>query len=196
MKNVNVLIERSKQAVRYWWLMLLIGLVLVALGILVFAYPAQSYTGMAVLFGWAILVSGIAEIVISASNSHFVTGRGWMLAGGIIQLILGLILIFNIALSAAILPVVLGFWLLFRAFSTIGLGSDMRALEVAGSGWTIFSGVLLLLCALWLLFQPLVLGTVVVVAWVGVALLFGGLAALSLAFQLRSSHRCLATGNC
>lgn len=196
MKNVNVLIERSKQAVRYWWLMLLIGLALVVLGILVFAYPAQSYTSMAVIFGWVILASGVLEVVLSATSDHFITGRGWMLAGGVIQIILGLILVFNVALSAAILPVVLGFWLLFRAFSTIGLGGDMRALEITGSGWTILCGVLLLLCALWVLFRPLVFGTAVVVAWVGVGLLFGGMAALSLAFQLRASHRCLAKGDC
>ncbi len=196
MKNISLLIERSKEAVRYWWLMLLIGIALLALGILVFVYPAQSYTGMAVVFGWVILASGILEVVLSASNDHFVTGRGWMLAGGIIQIILGLILVFNVALSAATLPLVLGFWLLFRGFSTIGLGGDMRAMGIDGSGWTIASGVLLLLCALWLLFQPLVFGTAFVLVWVGIGLLFAGIAALSLAFQLRNSHRCLVKGDC
>ena len=151
MKNVTYLIERSKQAVRYWWLMLLIGIALFVLGILVFVYPAQSYVSMAVLFGWVILAAGILEVVLSASSDHFVTGRGWMLAGGVIQIILGLILVFNVALSAVTLPIVLGFWLLFRGFSTIGLGGDMRAMGISGAGWTIVGGVLLLLCALWML---------------------------------------------
>ena len=90
----------------------------------------------------------------------------------------------------------MGFWLLFRGFSTIGLGGDMRAMGIDGSGWTIASGVLLLLCALWLLFQPLVFGTAFVLVWVGIGLLFAGIAALSLAFQLRNSHRCLVKGDC
>lgn len=196
MKNISLLIERSKQAVRYWWLMLLIGILLIALGILVFVYPAQSYVSLAVIFGWAMLAAGILEVVLSATNDHFVTGRGWMLAGGIIQIILGLILIFNVALSAAMLPIVLGFWLLLRAFATIGLGGDLRAMEVSGSGWTIASGILLLLCALWMLFQPLVFGTAVVIVWVGIALLLAGIAAIALAFQLHASHRCLAKGDC
>lgn len=196
MKNVTYLIERSTQAVRYWWLMLLIGLALLALGVLVFVYPAQSYAGMAVIFGWVILASGVLEVVLSASNDHFLTGRGWMLAGGVIQIILGLILVFNVALSAVTLPIVLGFWLLFRGFNTIGLGGDMRALGVAGSGWTICGGVLLLLCALWMLFQPLVFGTAFVVVWLGVGLLFAGVSAVALSFQLRTSHRCLAKGDC
>ena len=196
MKNVTYLIERSKQAVRYWWLMLLIGIALFVLGILVFIYPAQSYVSMAVLFGWVILAAGILEVVLSASSDHFVTGRGWMLAGGVIQIILGLILVFNVALSAVTLPIVLGFWLLFRGFSTVGLGGDMRAMGISGAGWTIVGGVLLLLCALWMLFQPLVFGTAFVVVWLGVALLFAGVSAMALSFQLRTAHRCLAKGDC
>ena len=196
MKNVTYLIERSKQAVRYWWLMLLIGIALFVLGILVFVYPAQSYVSMAVLFGWVILAAGILEVVLSASSDHFVTGRGWMLAGGVIQIILGLILVFNVALSAVTLPIVLGFWLLFRGFSTIGLGGDMRAMGISGAGWTIVGGVLLLLCALWMLFQPLGFGTAFVVVWLGVALLFAGVSAMALSFQLRTAHRCLAKGDC
>ena len=85
----------------------------------------------------------------------------------------------------------LGFWLMLRAFGAIGLGSDMGAMQIAGSGWTIFSGILLLLCSLWILFQPLVFGTTAVIVWVGISLLFAGVAACSLSLQLHRAHRCL-----
>ena len=146
MENFSTLIENSKRAVRYWWLLLIIGIALFVVGILVFVYPTQSYLGMSLLFGWLMLISGILEVVLSSVNKHFITGRGWMLAGGIIEIVLGIILIFNVALSAATLPIFLGFWLMLRAFGAIGLGSDMGAMQIAGSGWTIFSGILLLLC--------------------------------------------------
>jgi len=163
MNNFSSLIENSKQAVRYWWLLLIIGIALFAVGVLIFVYPAQSYLGMSLVFGWLMLISGILEVVLSSANKHFITGRGWMMAGGIIEIILGIILIFNVGLSAATLPIFLGFWLMMRGFSAIGLGGDMSALEIAGSGWTIFTGVLLLLCSLWILFQPLVIGTTAVI---------------------------------
>ena len=172
MENFSTLIENSKRAVRYWWLLLIIGIALFVVGILVFVYPTQSYLGMSLLFGWLMLISGILEVVLSSVNKHFITGRGWMLAGGIIEIVLGIILIFNVALSAATLPIFLGFWLMLRAFGAIGLGSDMGAMQIAGSGWTIFSGILLLLCSLWILFQPLVFGTTAVIVWVGISLLF------------------------
>ena len=195
MKTIASLLENSKKAVRYWWLLLLVGVVLFVAGILVFVYPAQSYVGLSVIFGWVMLISGVLEVILSATNRHYVTGRGWMLAGGIIEIILGIILILNVALSAATLPVFVGFWLMFRAFSTIGLGSDMNAIGITGSGWTIFSGVLLLLCSLWMLFRPLVFGTVAVIAWAGVSLLLAGIAAFSLSLQLHQAHRCLG-GDC
>ena len=172
-------------------LMIIIGIALFVVGILVFVYPTQSYLGMSLLFGWLMLISGILEVVLSSVNKHFITGRGWMLAGGIIEIVLGIILIFNVALSAATLPIFLGFWLMLRAFGAIGLGSDMGAMQIAGSGWTIFSGILLLLCSLWILFQPLVFGTTAVIVWVGISLLFAGVAACSLSLQLHRAHRCL-----
>ena len=181
MENFSTLIENSKRAVRYWWLLLIIGIALFVVGILVFVYPTQSYLGMSLLFGWLMLISGILEVVLSSVNKHFITGRGWMLAGGIIEIVLGIILIFNVALSAVTLPIFLGFW----------LSSDMGAMQIAGSGWTIFSGILLLLCSLWILFQPLVFGTTAVIVWVGISLLFAGVAACSLSLQLHRAHRCL-----
>lgn len=193
MKHLNALIENSKQAIRYWWLLLLVGILLLLAGLLTFLFPARSYLGMSLLFGWVILLSGILEVVISTANRHFITGRGWMLAGGVIQIVLGVILVFNVGLSASMLPFFLGFWLLMRSFSTIGLGGDMRAMEISGSGWTIFTGVLLLLCSLGILFQPLGVGTAAVVIWVGITLLFAGVAACTLALQLRNAHRCFET---
>ena len=174
MDRLSLLLENSKRAIRYWWLLLLVGAILIVAGISVFLYPVQSYLGLSVL-----------EAVLASSNRHFVTGRGWMLVGGIIEIILGIILIFNVSLSAVALPIILGFWLLLRGFGTIGLGGDMTAVGVPGAGWTVFTGILLLLCSLWILLQPLVFGTTAVLVWVSISLLFAGAAA----------HRCME-GKC
>lgn len=185
------LIEHSKQAVRRWWLLLLAGLILFVLGIIVFLFPAQSYVGLAILFGWGILAAGVLEVMLSTSNRHYVTGRGWMLAGGIIEILLGILLISNKALSASTLPIFLGFWLLIRSFGAIGLSGDMHTLGIPGSGWTLTWGILLLLCSIWILMQPLVFGSAVVIAWVGISLLFAAGATVSVALQLRQAHRCM-----
>lgn len=189
MQKFSSLIENSKREIRYWWLVAVIGVMLFAAGILTFVYPAQSYLSISLLFGWVMLLAGILEIVVATGNNHYITRRGWVMVGGIIEAVLGIILIFNVGLSAAVLPVFLGFWLLLRAFSTIGLSGDMKMLGIAGSGWTLTGGILLMICALWILFQPLVFGTWAVIAWVGTGLLLAGISTGSLAAQMHQAHR-------
>ena len=83
--SFETLLEHSKQAIRYWWLLLLTGIALFIIGLVVFLYPAQSYLGMSLMFGFLIFFSGLFQIILSAGNKHYMTGRGWMLAGGIIE---------------------------------------------------------------------------------------------------------------
>lgn len=186
----NTLVETSKRAVRCWWLPLLAGILLFVLGLAVLLFPQWSYHGMALLFGWVILAVGILNVVLSASNRHFVTRKGWMLAGGIIEMVLGIILICHTELSAATLPVFLGFWLLLRGFASIGLSDDMRTLDIPGSNWSLAAGILLLLSSFCILFQPILFGSVAVVIWIGVSLLFAAAGAVSFALQLRKAHCC------
>ncbi len=182
-------IEKSKKAIKYWWLLLLLGIAIFITGITVFAYPAESYISMAVVFGLLMLFSGIFQVILAGSNKNYITGRGWMLAGGIIEILLGLILTFNVALSAATLPIFLGFWLLFRSFSLIGLGSDMSSVGIRGAGWTIATGILLLICSIIVLAQPFIFGMQMVVIWVGISFLMAGISTSAFAIQLRSVHK-------
>ena len=186
------MLEKSKQAIKHWWLLLLLGIALFVLGIIVFMHPAESYLSLSVIFGVVILCSGIFEIILASTSQHYITGRGWMLAGGIIETLLGLILACNVALSALTMPIFLGFWLMFRAFATIGWGGDMSALKIPGAVWTILSGVLLLLLSLWTLLQPLAFGTSMVVVWVGISLLFAGLSSILFSLQLKNIHKYIA----
>lgn len=59
-------LEGSRQAVRYWWLLLAGGVILFLIGVVVFAFPVQSYVGMAVLFGWLMLLTGVVETIVAA----------------------------------------------------------------------------------------------------------------------------------
>lgn len=54
MDRLSFLVENSKRAIRHWWLLLLVGVLLLAVGVAIFFYPQQSYLGLAVLFGWLI----------------------------------------------------------------------------------------------------------------------------------------------
>lgn len=190
MKNsFESLISTSHNEVKYWWITMLVGVVIFAMGVVVFAYPAESYLGMAVAFGWLILLSGLSQIILYFTNRHVVTNRGWVLFGGIIESALGLILIFSFAFSATALPMFLGFWLLFRSFSMIGLVSDMRQMRVVGNGWTIFTAILLMIASIMILVQPAIFGVQAVVIWVEVSLWVAGVSVILFSLQLRKAHQ-------
>lgn len=183
------LLESSKNAIKFWWLFAIMGVLIFIAGFLSLIYPAESFLGMSLIFGWVILFSGISQVIIFATSKHVLTGRGWMLAGGIIEVLLGLVLICSIALSAMSLPVFLGFWLLFRGFSMVGMGGDMKTMGVEGGGWTIFTAILLIILAFIVLMQPLIFGVQMVVAWVGISFLFAGASLVYFSFHLRKAHK-------
>ena len=99
--------ERSERLVSYWWLSLIAGVVLIAIGFFVIANPAASYLSFAVWFGVAVMFSGILTLVQSLSSFNRYIRRGWLILASIADIIIGIILVFNAVFSAFIMPILL-----------------------------------------------------------------------------------------
>ena len=87
-----------------------------ALGLMFF--PFNGYAALSILFSISMLVSGLLEIAFAVSNRQRVSSWGWYLAGGVIDMILGLYLVTYPVLSMEVIPFIIAFWLMFRAFSS------------------------------------------------------------------------------
>ena len=179
---METFMDRFKSLTRYWWALLILGVAICVVGVIIFAYPGESYIGMSALFAVLMLVSGIVELGIAFTEKYMV-GRGWAAIVGVLEVILGIVLICSPAISAMMLPIMLGIWLLFRGIGLIGLASEMNHFKVKGMGWTILLGILLMICALMILIQPM-FGITAVVVWVGVSFLVAGISMAVFAFQL------------
>ena len=97
---------------RYWWLMLIIGILSILCGIWVFRNPVESYFALAVYFSIMFILYGIGEIVNAFAGQRY-RNWGWGLAVGILDLVIGFILLGNLAWAADLLPYVVGFILMF-----------------------------------------------------------------------------------
>ncbi|MBO5874340.1 MAG: DUF308 domain-containing protein [Rikenellaceae bacterium] len=181
-------LEKSKRAIRNWWLVVALGVLMLAVGVAVFVFPDISYWAMSLIFGVLMLISGLSYIWLAATNQRGVVGRGWVMAGGIIELLLGVILTAAPGITAMTLPLFLGFWLLIRSFALMGVGADMSSIRIRGSGWTMFSGVVLMLFAIIIVMQPLYFGVDVVIGWVGATLVLFGISLCTLGGQLKTLH--------
>ena len=184
----NRMAEKASKTVRHWWLYMLTGILSIIAGIIVFCNPIESYLTLSIMFGILMLISGIAELVVSATSRNYFTTRGYSIVNGILNLILGIFLCCYPRVTMLALPVILGVWMLLNSFTIIGLGSDMDSFRVRGSGWVIAGGVILLLLSLGITFFPLTLGTASVVILTGCAFIFFGALLIALSIRLRRIH--------
>jgi uncharacterized membrane protein HdeD (DUF308 family) len=155
--------------------MMLAGILCIALGIAVFVFPLQSYVTLSILAGILMLLVGAAQLIIASTSGNYLAMRGYMLVGGVIDLILGLLLCVYPGVTMALLPVMLGIWMMYHSFMMIAFGGDLETFRVKGSGWTILGGVLLLALSFVVLVNPFSAGIAAVIVLSGVGLIVFGI---------------------
>jgi uncharacterized membrane protein HdeD (DUF308 family) len=184
MKNPNLLVKEIQSRIRNWWVLLLLGVIFIAMGFIVLANPLESYVTLAIFFAASMLVSGIFQIVFSIANREEMEGWGWQLALGIMETIIGFILIFNLGLTLAILPFYVGFWLLFRSFALIGFSFEMKTYKIMSWGYYLVFGILLAVFSWFIILRP-VFGGITIVTWTAIAFMIAGVAHIMLSFRLK-----------
>ena len=164
---MKTFIDKMDYAVKNWWLSLLVGLLYIIVAIYLMFAPLASYVALSILFSVSMFVSGLFEIAFALANKKGISSWGWYLAGGIIDLILGIFLMASPGLSMEVLPFVLAFWLMFRGFSATGYSMDLKRYGTR---------------------KP-ALGAFTLVYMIAYALLIIGIFRVMLSFELKSLHK-------
>ena len=188
-RHFENLTNRVGRAVQHWWLMMLAGILCFAFGIVVFVFPMESYVVLSVLAGVLMLFVGASQLIIASTSGNYLAMRGYMLVGGVIDLLLGLLLCIYPGVTMAVLPIMLGIWLMYHAFMTIAFGGDLETFRVKGSGWTILGGVILLVLSFIVLINPFSTGVAAVVTLTGAGLLVFGFLLCWMSMILRDVHK-------
>lgn len=182
---------KASRAVRHWWLYMLCGILCVAAGIAVFIFPMESYMTMGLLFGILMLLVGTTQLVVASSSGNYLTMRGYVIVGGIMDVILGVFLCVNPYVSMVLMPVLLGIWMLYHSFIIMAFGGDLETFRIDGSGWTVAGGALLMLLSIFVLVNPMSAGVATVVVLAGVGLILFGMLLCALSFKLKNIHRAI-----
>lgn len=88
---------------RWWWLLLVVGIIFVIAGFCYWVFPFVGFTVTAIMFGWLLVASGVVQLCVSASTNR-PKGWGWWIAGGVLNVFLGFVLIRSILLTELVLP--------------------------------------------------------------------------------------------
>jgi len=172
------------QSSRHWYLLLILGIILIIVGIWVFSTPVVSYATLSLLFAFSFFVTGILEIIYAVSNRKEMNNWGWSLVGGIIDLVIGILLISLPLTSMLFLAFYVGFGILFRSVMAIGQAINLKTQKAGDWGYLLLIGILGLLFSFILIWNPLFAGFTIVF-YTGMAFLIVGIFEIYFSFRLR-----------
>ena len=183
----NSLFKKVEKAIDYWYILLLVGLLFVGIGVWSFVRPLGAYLTLAFLFSISFLVSGIFEVIFALSNRKNIDNWGWTLASGIVGLIVGILLVINPLISITLLPMYVGFVILFRSVTAIGIAFNLKSYAVSDWKNLLALGILGTIFSLLLLWNPLFAG-LSLVYWTAFAFIAIGLFYIYFSFKLKRIH--------
>ena len=190
LKKINMshqFFKTAQNAVKHWYLPLIIGIAFIALSVWVFQTPIESIKTLGIFFSLTFLVSGLFEIIFAVVNRHELDNWIWTLMLGIISLILGFILLDNPVLTMKVLGLYIGFLALFRSLSAISTAIDLKRYGVPDWKNILLIGILGAIFSTILIWNPAFAG-LTLVFWLGLAILALGVINVLVALKLKRVH--------
>lgn len=178
------LISKVSGTIKNWWVFLILGVMLLISAYWMFATPIESFVGLASLFSALIFVSGLFSVFFAISNKEDIDNFGLYLAGGILDVLIGFILLKYPGLTLVLFSMFIGFWLLFRGFNLISVSFKIKKIGDANWGWILFFGIMVVVFAMMSIVNPLI-GAGYLVYTLAFTLVLFGVANIALALKLR-----------
>ena len=168
---------------------MLLGIAFIGFGLWFWFTPAETYITLAVFFSVWMFVTGIFEIINAFGASKHSGQWALYLIGGVVDLVVGGILMAHENLTMEILPIFLGFWLLFRAVMLIVMYYELKSKPngKSASNLLFISAILSGIFALIVLAKP-VIGDLAIVYSTAFAFFFIGVYRLILGNNMRKSN--------
>jgi uncharacterized membrane protein HdeD (DUF308 family) len=161
------------------------GILFVLLGILAISLPVVSTLGTTLFIGWLFVIGGIVQLYRTfrtQGSSSFI----WSLVNAILNLIVGLLLVFYPLTGALSLTILLMGFFILEGLAKISWGFKLR--PYTGWGWLIFSGLISLAMAalIWSGWPETAFWVIGLL--VGINMLFFGITLIFLATGLSRTH--------
>ncbi len=137
---------------RAWWTFILRGVLAIAFGLLCLFYPPVAIIGLATLFGFWLIVDGIAGVTGAwGSRAH---GSWWVsLLEGIAGLIAGFLSIVWPVITALVLVIVVGAWAIVTGAMEIWMAIRLRE-QIRGELFMAVAGLISIVFGLYIIIFP------------------------------------------
>ncbi|AWW32052.1 HdeD family acid-resistance protein [Echinicola strongylocentroti] len=181
---MNTGANRLEKTIRQWYILFIVGLVFIGLGVYTFVTPAKAYLALSIVFSLSFLITGLGEISFSLINKRIFDRWGWILAFGLLNCLVGILLLSRPEVSLATMPLYLGFLILFRSVGAISYAYEIKQMGVTDWSGVLSLGILGVIFSFILIWNP-ILGGLTIVSWTALCFLSIGILSVYLSLQLR-----------
>ena len=137
---------------KYWWLILLRGIVAIIFGVLAFAWPGITLITLILFYGAFALADGVLALGHAIMGGN-VGSRWWLALVGIAGIAAGLVTFLMPGLTALVLLFFIAVWSIVIGLMQI-VGAFRLRKEIEGEWLLILSGAVSVLFGIVLLMQP------------------------------------------
>ncbi len=178
---------------RYWWVLLVRGLFVIAFGILTLVWPGITVWALVLVFAFYALSDGVLDIAMGIGGQgpmdERLSGgrRVWVIILGLIGIAAGLVAIFWPSITAVALLWVIAFWAIGAGIAQLITAWQLRS-ELRNEWLWVLAGLLMIALGVILMLRPGE-GALLLLTWIGVLAIAWGVALAILSFRLRSQAR-------
>ncbi len=164
---------------KFWWGLILVGLLMIPCGIWLWMHPALGYEVITTIVGWLLIAYGVVQLIVSSHVRRKVPGWGWWLVGGILDILIGFLLVNNLLISETLLPLFFACIFIYKGIAQMTAAFSMIS---TNRNWGLYfiNGLLLLaLGALFVVFPftamfPIIFLCAIAFIYWGFSLIFFG----------------------
>lgn len=164
------------------WFSLIVGILSLIAAWVVFSHPFASLVTLAYLFGGYALIKGIYELWFRNSIKEATGSRAtWLMIIAIIDILLGIFLLFHIGVTTVILPYIFAVWFIVDSIVELATAGIYRDLSKGYYWLLIVLNILAVICGISLLFNPM-MSAGVLIYLAGFYFVFFGISFIAKAF--------------
>jgi uncharacterized membrane protein HdeD (DUF308 family) len=178
MNEPDLTTDEIRDATSAWWLLVVIGLVGIAAGVVVLLKPEDSLSFLAVVAGIFILASGIFDVAISFSRRT--PNRGLAAIVGVLSAVIGVLLIRHPIGGVLFVALLIGIWLI-----AVGVVRFVEAFDSDRRAWNIVVALLEIVAGIVIVATPPI-GFATLALLTGIAFILNGVAIFALGWMMHT----------
>jgi uncharacterized membrane protein HdeD (DUF308 family) len=173
--------EEIHESTWAWWLFLLVGLMSVAAGVIVLTKPSNSLATLAVIAGIFVLVDGIFDLIVSFSRRT--ENRGLAALLGVLDIVVGVLLIRHPISGVLAVALLIGIWLI-----AMGVVRLVGAFDRENRVWSIVVAMIEMIAGIVIVASPPI-GFATLALLVGISFIANGVTTFALGWIMHSLRR-------